>query len=534
MKHSKLFMALGLVLAIVSQWGCMDLAVENLNNPDRQRAITSPKDVESIISGSFLEWWTGTQKDANRPALTLSTMADAHTSSWGNWGMQDLSSEPRTPFNNSPSYVYEGVASQTWYNMYRAISSVNDGLQAINGGMKIMEGTTDNTARARAFAKFVQGLSHLWLACFFDRAFIYDETMDVLTTKFELKPYTEVFQAGVRMLEEAIAICNANTFTIPNTWINGITLTNTQLKEVAYSHLARYRAGVARTPTERAAVDWNKVISDARNGVKADWGPIGDGNLWWDGLKFRGQHGATWTRADYKTIGQTDKSGRYRAWLETPVANRNVFVIDTDDRRITGAGGGTTNGTDFKYLSPSPFRDDRGTYHHSLYYHARYEYHVLQGATGAMTSVKVAEMDLLVAEGLWRTGGSLQEICDLINKTRVTRGQLPPVTPTMGRDEIFKWLQYEKMIETFATGGGIPWFDRRGWLAHNLVYSSPGGPRPGETQLPPGTLIHFPVPGKELEVLQMAIYTFGGVGGPGAAPKRDLGILASLRSVRPE
>jgi hypothetical protein len=104
----------------------------------------------------------------------------------------------------------------------------------------------------------------------------------------------------------------------------------------------------------------------------------------------------------------------------------------------------------------------------------------------------------------------------------------------MGRDEIFKWLQYEKMIETFATGGGIPWFDRRGWLAHDLVYSSPGGPRPGETQLPPGTLIHFPVPGKELEVLQMAIYTFGGVGGPGAAPKRDLGILASLRSVRPE
>jgi hypothetical protein len=151
-----------------------------------------------------------------------------------------------------------------------------------------------------------------------------------------------------------------------------------------------------------------------------------------------------------------------------------------------------------------------------------------------MTTIKVAEMDLTIAEGLWRTGGSLQEVCNLINKTRVTRGQLPPVTTAMSRDEIFKWLQYEKMIETFATAGGLPWFDRRGWLAHDLVYASPGGPKPNETQLPPGTLLHFPVPGKELEILQMASYTFGGVGGQGAAPKQDLRALAPLQLIRPQ
>jgi hypothetical protein len=150
-----------------------------------------------------------------------------------------------------------------------------------------------------------------------------------------------------------------------------------------------------------------------------------------------------------------------------------------------------------------------------------------------MTTLTVAEMDLTIAEGLLRTGAPLQQVCDLINKTRVTRGQLPPVTTAMSSNEIFKWLQYEKMIETFSTAGGLPWFDRRGWLAHDRVYSSPGGPKAGETQLAPGTLIHFPVPGRELEILQMANYTFGGVGGTGAAPKRDLD-LGALRTPRPD
>ena len=513
---------LGLIaLMFLALWGCMDLAVDNQNNPDRARAIVSAKDVESIISGSFLTWWSGTQKDNNYPALTLSTIADVHTSSWGNFGMQDLSSEPRTPFNNSPSYGYAGVCQDTWYAMYRAISSVNDGLAAINSGLKIVDAQTptiDNTMRAKAFGKFVQGLSHAWLAVFFDKAFIFDETMDLTNPPLQYKTYNEVMVAAIKMLEDCIAICNSNTFTIPNTWINGVTLTNTELKRVAYSYLARFRAGVARTPAERAAVNWAKVISDAQSGVTADWGPVGDGNLWWDGLKFRGQHGATWTRADYKSIAITDKSGRYQTWLNTAVASRNVFVIDTDDRRITGTAGGTSNGTDFKYRTPSPFRDDRGTYHHSLYYHARYEYHVLAGATGALPTILVAELGMTIAEGLWRTGGSKQQIVDLINKTRVTRGKLAPVTTAMTNDELLKWVKYEKVIECFSAAGGLTWMDRRGW-----------------GDLISGSILHFPVPGKELEILQQSLYTYGGVGGQGAAPKRSLiDFLAPLRSIHPE
>ncbi len=502
MKSTNLASLILLTVLIVLAAGCMDLAVENLNEPDKERALASPADVQALISGSFLTWWSGTQKDIWYPALTLSVMADAHTSSWGNWGMQDLSSEPRTPYNNSVTYPNATVNRETWYSMYRALSSVNDGLAAIGKGLVIKEGAVDVTPRARAFAKFVQGLSHGWLALFFDKAFIYDETIDVNTTKLEFKPYGEVMDAAIKMLEECIAISNANTFRTPSAWINGVELTNVELRELAYSYMARFRAGVARTPAERAAVNWAKVIADARAGIKRDFAPVGDGNLWWDGLKFRGQH-HVWTRVDYKTIGVGDTSGRYQTWLNTAVASRNAFDVATSDRRVTGAGGPKTAGTDMGYHPTSPFRDDRGTYHHSLYSSSRYRYHLTGGATGPMPTLLVAEMDLTIAEGLWRTGGSPAEVATLINKTRVGRGQMAPLTAAMSRDDIFKWLKYEKMVETFATASGLPWFDRRGW---------------GE--LPSGTLLHFPVPGKELEILQLANYTFGGVGGPGAAPKR--------------
>ncbi|MBF8296459.1 MAG: hypothetical protein HW389_3004 [Bacteroidetes bacterium] len=492
---------------------CADLVVDNTNNPNRDQALTRPADIESLIGSSFLNWWEGTQKDNNFPALTLSTMADAHTSSWGNWGMQDLSSEPRISFNNSPSYGYAGVCELTWYRMYRSISSVNDGLVYINKGNVITN--TANTLRAKAFAKFVQGIAHGWLALFFDKAFIVDENVVIdQSTVLQFQSYTQVMNAAMTMLDSTIAICGRGTFTTPNTWINGLTHTNVQLRQLAYAYKARFRAAVARNGTERAAADWNAIMADAALGITTDFAPVSDGNLWWDATKFRGNDPG-WTRADYKTIGLTDTSGRYTTWLSTAVPSRDTIQLFTRDRRITGATYAAT-GTDFRYSRPSPFQPARGTYHHSLYYHARYDYHVTTGTpAGAMPVFKTVELDMMRAEGLLRTGGSTATIATLINNTRVTRGQLPALTGAEPIADLWKWMRYEKMIETFATAGGLPWFDRRGW-----------------DELVSGTVLHFPVPGKELEILLQAYYTYGG-GGSGSAPKRSFDDFTPFKRVTP-
>jgi len=233
-----------------------DLSVKNENNPDAARALSEPKDVEGLIGGSYRNWWSNTQK--SYPGMALGVAAWEITSSWGNFGMQNAGTEPRMPYDNRPTGRYR-VAEYPWYGMYRSISAVNDGLVAINKGLKIGEDGKDNP-RAKAFAKFVQGISHGFLGCFIDKAFIFTEDVDLETTQLELKPYNEVVQAAVQMLEECIQICESNSFTLPDTWINGLPLTSTELAQLAHSYIARFLLQVARSPEERAQTDWNKIL----------------------------------------------------------------------------------------------------------------------------------------------------------------------------------------------------------------------------------------------------------------------------------
>lgn len=128
----------------------------------------------------------------------------------------------------------------------------------------------------------------------------------------------------------------------------------------------------------------------------------------------------------------------------------------------------------------------------------------------------VPEMDLLLAEAEIHLG-NLPAAVALINKTRVSNGGLPPVTaagvpastptagcvPRRGTDggcgTLMEALMYEKRIETFGTA--ISYFDLRGWGC-----------------LMEGTPIQIP-PGRQLDLLGKANYTYGGVGQQGGAPK---------------
>ncbi len=269
-----------------------------------------------------------------------------------------------------------------------------------------------------------------------------------------------------------------------------------------------------------------------------DFAPIGDdsADIEWDPTKDWGQEGATWSRADYRTIGPADESGGYQNWLSLPVEDRVPFDIETSDRRIVAAPGVTqvvgpddtrsgiftegetigypqVDGTDFQYWKTGPFRSSRGTYHFSSHTHKRYDDYQKNGANGPMVQFKVSELDLLRAEGLLWTGGDLGTVAELINRTRVARGELEPALASDGAGSVNDggfhtaptlWgkLKYEKRIELYLAGSAVAYNDDRGW-----------------GDLVSGTMLHFAIPGQELEVLQLANYTFGG-SGPGSAPKR--------------
>jgi hypothetical protein len=520
-------------LLIVTLTGCQDLSVENENSPDRAQVFATPGDIETLAGGTFGDFWASTQWCGQ--SMMLSTMADAHSASWGNWGMQDMSSRPRVAWNNNPAYSRAASNEDPWFDGYVAISNASDVLRSVaNTDAAAFESADVNVARVEAISNFSMGLAYGHIAATYDRAFLVDETTDaegVATGAVELSlvPYPDVVDFAIARLDRAIQIANNNTFeiTAEEDWIFGLDVTNTDLVQIANSYKARYAAITARTPSERESLShvsasWADVVTWIDNGVTEDFAPIGNDNgevLEWDCQKFYGSDGATWSRADYRTIGPADESGGYENWLATPVENRNPYATETSDRRIAGPDGG--DGTQFidEGTSGGPFPVARGTYHYSDRSPSKYLYYYDAGANGAMPVLTTEEMNLLRAEALLHqnAAGNAAEVASLIDISRVGNGELPtaagapvgsisdepnPLTP--GDVTLWSMLKYEFNLETMLSAAGLNYFTDRGW-----------------GDLVEGTPLHFPIPGAELQTLGAQIYTFGGQDGPCAAGVDD-------------
>ena len=128
------------VVILLFFFGCNDLDVENKNEPDTQRVLAAPDDLKSVLASAFRDWFTSVHHWRG-PALVMPTMADQHTASWGNFGWQDLSSEPRAQFDNTKTYTYAYVAEDFWKNMYSSLSSANDVLAEFDKKTDLKIGT---------------------------------------------------------------------------------------------------------------------------------------------------------------------------------------------------------------------------------------------------------------------------------------------------------------------------------------------------------------------------------------------------------
>lgn len=459
---------------------------------------------ERLIATSFQVWFSGTQE--GNPSMALSLTADEFTMSWGNFAGQQLSSEPRVAWPNEPDFRYAGFNEDPWDRLYEALLAIEDGSEKLRDVLA-QDGPSDRVDRGFAFAEFVEGMCYGWLALMFDRAIILESA--ALGGSTEFAPHMDVWFKAEGLLKKAIERSEASTFTLPAEWINGNALTSTELAQLIHSQLARWLPQVARTPAERAAINWGKVIQHVDQGITEDFTIAGDGNdRWFPAMQWWGfqTDNTTWARADYKTIGRTDTSGEFDAWLATPLDNRTEFELLVPDERITPLGEPQGIGLDFGYHGASRFLTSRGTYHFSFYIGNRHEQYAAGGGFGPIMYMTVVEMQLAKAEALLRNSGPSQAVADIINATRVERGGLPPAQADESEEELMDKLTYEKRIENYGVCSGCAFFDRRG-----LGPLAPTGPdfHHGHVE---GTPLHFPVPGRVLEDLGLPIYTFGGVG----------------------
>ena len=236
---------------------CADLNVLNYNDPDIERTLREPNDVIALIAASYNTWFRGTYGDDVEwltPSLFLSNQALQHSAPWANAGMEQYGRIPRIGLVNDAADPFYGELTVVWYKSYRAIGAVNDGFKALTDpDIASVIGETDR-ARLRAYGRFVQGLSLATVALFFDRGFVVDETTD-LDEPQEPLPYPDLMEAAFGFFDDALSIADAEGFTLPFDWMSA-DLSSEDLVRVIRSYRARFRAQVARTPEERAEVDW--------------------------------------------------------------------------------------------------------------------------------------------------------------------------------------------------------------------------------------------------------------------------------------
>ncbi|MDR9419298.1 hypothetical protein [Gracilimonas sp.] len=495
-------------------YSCQDLGVQNKTAPDRVRALSNPGDVEKLIASTFQEYWGRTQTSGTS-INTMPLIADEMSGTYANNAALEMSSEPRTALNNSPTSDAHETGRYQWYAWYGALSSANEGLAAIDGGLEIIdEDGNDNTPRAVGFAKFMQGVSLGYIGMLFDQGSITDENTN-LENEQELayKPYPEVIDASLEKLDAAIDYMETSSFSLPNDWMLGAPLSNDELARVSSSFAARVMVYGARTPAERNALDWDKVLSYIDNGITEDFNIVMEYPDLTSSYHYRAQTGSSYrAHADNKLVGPADTSGAYQNWLNSDLNDREAFLIYTPDRRITSHGDSAeTDGKYFRSASYGLNRTERGIYHNSYY-----QWYRRDGVwwEGPHALIQKAEMDLFKAEALVQIGGAanLQEAADLVNKTRVANGELAPVTvdgvpagsaPVMADGSpgsLLDAIYYERMIELAGTDALRAYLDRR-----------------GSGTLTEGTFYHFPVPGRELQTLGIPLYTYGGVGNEGSA-----------------
>jgi hypothetical protein len=530
--------AAALALSCVLMTGCLDLQVENPLSPDRERALRNVNDIEQLVAGGYRNFYDNSHL-TTRMGPILATMSYQHTATAANFGMVDFSFPGSFQVHHRESDTYYSEFANAFVSAYRGIAAITEGLSTMAEQNMTLPTTTadgDRHARAQAYGYFVLGLLHGTAALLYDQAYIYDPSIPI--EQVELKPYAEVHAAAQSYLDRAIQEAQGKTFTIPEQWMARET-NAAQLTRLAYSYKARFRAAVARTPTERQAVNWQAVIADIDRGITADftWNQR-QGSGWANNVALNIFRLGAWGQSRYEFYGMADQSGQYQRWIARdpwdrhPMLNEtqtgDPFLIITPDLRFprgtTLAQQQTTanRGRIFQILgnyAQQWVRPDRGPFRWSFYRVHQFD----QWATPATNrhdwvEMPLREMRLLRAEALFRTNDRAGAAA-IVNETRVPAGlnatdasgtntSCVPKLPNGQCGDLFELLKWEVRLETMYQGlYNAPWyFHGRGW-----------------GDLPEGSPLHFPVPGREAELLGIPLYTFGGSSGQAAAPRNTYG-----------
>ena len=501
--------------------GSDQLTVPNGNQPDAERVLARPGDVESLISGSFNSWWQATVGGSNESVSPpMMVMSFENSSGLANFQMGTWGSLPRNPITNRPGSTFATQDYRNFRDFASAARTASLGIVQLNRpGFTI--GTRGADLRGRAFAFFVMGLSNGSSALVYDSIPLITEANSE-NSQPPLINHDSAIKVALNQLDSAIATANAGMADLPSTWIPANALNAAEFVQLVRSYKARLRVEEPRTPTLRAAINWTAVRDDAINGITSDFeiqlNPAASWDYVWLSVIFAFD---TWHQQSPIMIGMADSSGAYDAWLALPLTSRSRFLIRSADQRFPAGDDRPTQQANSKTgtvtVPPRPnlyFRNRTATdpsgesYANSFYDWYREQAFATAGRKGPFPMFQKAEVDLLAAEAYYRLN-DFANAANKINVTRVANGNLPALLPVAGTvptaplfktcvprvpdpatnytsakcGDMFEALKWEKRMELAFMQWGAWYFDSRGW---------------GDLAI--GTAIEWPVPFQEMQV----------------------------------
>jgi starch-binding outer membrane protein, SusD/RagB family len=451
----------------------LDLDVPNYEHPNDD-ILTSDPVALTATAGGLLNNWYMTVHDYWGPCMMMQTMADVSTCSWGNVGMNDMSSEPRSAWNNLPSYGYQDATNGYFNALYSVLSDANTIVAAAEKGTEF-----DNPDLVKMMGKVGQAFSIGYLALVFDRVWLSDEKGNV-TEDGSSSTYKEAMAFALEKLDDAIAIAKANSITVPDTWLPGGGGEAGKFLAFLNSMGARMMVSNVRNSAQKAEINWDKVLTYTDNGLTEDFTIFMDDVVWYDLAPKTYLVYPSWGRTDMYVVNLMDPNTP-AYWPEGEVT---LPESTSDDARLK---------SDYEYMSSQNFNPTRGTYHYSTYRYAALDYYISEWVTDVV-EYTASENEMYMAEAYLHKN-DVAKAAEIVNQgTRTTRGGLDPV----GADAsaVYDAIHYERCVEFAYTGMSLSFFEMR-----------------KEDLLQKGTPLHFPVPGKALEAIPEENYTYGGTTG---------------------
>lgn len=447
-----------------------DLEVVNTDNPDNNIIATDPVAIEASASSIIYNWYMATHSTSG-PGAAMQTMADVSTCSWGNFAMRDMSSEPRLAFNNASSYTYQSITFDYFNSLYTTITDANMLVLAVENGVDV-----EDPDMIKMTGKIGQALGIGYNALVFDKVWLSDETGSIGT---EAVDYNEAMAFALDKLDDAIALADAGT-SLPENFIPGADTSAESISQFLNTLGARMLVGNARNSTEKAAIDWARVLNYANNGITSDFEIYMDDTQWYALIPQTYMVYPGWARTDMRVVNMLDPT-MPDYWSNDIVTLPAATSVDA---RLD---------SDYQYLSSQAFVEARGKYHFSNYRYKGLDDYISVWTMNLVEFSK-SENDMYKAEALMMQGNLAGSAAVINAGTRVTRGNLSPVAADA--NALKSAIHYERMVEFAYTSMGLVFFEMR---KENLLQT--------------GTLLHFPIPGKALASIPADSYTFGGTTG---------------------